>query len=153
MRGGRGRRKRPPQRLAPPTTSYLRSDPGGAGGAGGSQRRYGSRPPGSGRNGNVGRMSIWTAWSDGSRQEEVTAAAVVGGDAAEEWEEGGYLGPPATVMDAEKLGVVRAWQAGRAVVALDTQGAIGRLRNLVFEQPRSWIEERQSRKCAKEVRR
>ncbi|KAF8417959.1 hypothetical protein EV426DRAFT_710166 [Tirmania nivea] len=82
-----------------------------------------------------------TGWSDGSRQEEVAAAAVVGGEASEQWEEGVYLGSLATVMDAEMLGVVRAWQAGRPVVALDSQGAIGRLRNLCFEQPRTWIEE------------
>ncbi|KAF8418310.1 hypothetical protein EV426DRAFT_720673 [Tirmania nivea] len=82
-----------------------------------------------------------TAWSDGSRQEGVAAAAAVGGEAGEEWEEGVYLGSLATVMDAEMLGVVRAWQAGRSTVALDSQGAIRRLQNLRFEQPRSWIEE------------
>ncbi|KAF8415634.1 hypothetical protein EV426DRAFT_700346 [Tirmania nivea] len=65
----------------------------------------------------------------------------LGGKAGERWEEGVYLGSLATVMDAEMLGVVRAWQAGRAVVALDSQGAIGRLRNLRFEQPRSWVED------------
>ncbi|KAF8416439.1 hypothetical protein EV426DRAFT_721797 [Tirmania nivea] len=81
-----------------------------------------------------------TAWSDGSRQEGVAAVAAVGGEAGEEWE-GVYLGSLATVMDAEMLGVVRAWQAGRSTVALDSQGAIRRLQNLRFEQPRSWIEE------------
>ncbi|KAF8416345.1 hypothetical protein EV426DRAFT_709404 [Tirmania nivea] len=44
-------------------------------------------------------------------------------------------------MDTEMLGVVRVWQSGRTAVALDSQGAIGRLRNLLFDQPRSWIEE------------
>ncbi|KAF8427074.1 hypothetical protein EV426DRAFT_686742 [Tirmania nivea] len=81
------------------------------------------------------------AWSDGSRQEGVTAAAAVEGGAGGSWEDGVYLGSLAMVMDAEMLGVIRAWQAGRSVVALDSQGAIGRLRNLCFEQPRSWIEE------------
>ncbi|KAF8416400.1 hypothetical protein EV426DRAFT_703786 [Tirmania nivea] len=81
------------------------------------------------------------AWSDGSRQEEVAATAAVGGEMGEGWEEGVYLGSFATVVDAEMLGVVRAWKAGRSVVALDSQGAISRLRNLCFEQPRSWIEE------------
>ncbi|KAF8416252.1 hypothetical protein EV426DRAFT_700412 [Tirmania nivea] len=45
------------------------------------------------------------AWSDGSRQEEVAAAAAVGGEVGEGWEEGVYLGSFATVMDAEMLGV------------------------------------------------
>ncbi|KAF8415998.1 hypothetical protein EV426DRAFT_705432 [Tirmania nivea] len=45
------------------------------------------------------------------------------------------------VMDAEMLGIVRAWQSGRAVVALDSQRAIDHPRNLCFEPPRSWIEE------------
>ncbi|KAF8426084.1 hypothetical protein EV426DRAFT_662614 [Tirmania nivea] len=46
------------------------------------------------------------AWSDGLRQEGVSAAAVVGGEAVEHWEVGEYLGGLATVMDAELLGVV-----------------------------------------------
>ncbi|KAF8416564.1 hypothetical protein EV426DRAFT_704391 [Tirmania nivea] len=74
-----------------------------------------------GREINVAELNVGevTAWSDGSRQDEVKAVAAVGGEAGEGWEEG----------------------AGRSVVALDSQGAIGRLRNLCFEQPRSWIEE------------
>ncbi|KAF8416304.1 hypothetical protein EV426DRAFT_700104 [Tirmania nivea] len=92
----------------------------------------------SGSGGTMGR-EINVAELNGG--EEVAASAAVGGEAGGGWEEGVYLGSFATVMDAELLGVARAWKVGRSVVAFDSQGAIGRLRNLCFEQPRSWIEE------------
>jgi len=52
-----------------------------------------------------------------------------------------YLGPLSTVTDAEEVGVMLVWE-GSDIVALDSRGAIQRIWNLQFCQPRSWIEER-----------
>jgi len=73
-------------------------------------------------------------WSDGSRIDGRAAGATR--------KEGIYLGEWATVTDAEEAGVMRAWEAGMRVVALDSQGALQRIANLRYERPRSWIEER-----------
>ncbi|KAF8415635.1 hypothetical protein EV426DRAFT_700348 [Tirmania nivea] len=62
------------------------------------------------------------AWTDSSRHERVAAAAAVAAAVGDNWEEGEYLGPLATVIEAEALGVVRAWRSGKSVVGLDSQG-------------------------------
>jgi len=50
------------------------------------------------------------------------------------------LGTMATVADAEEMRVTMAWERCD-VVALDSQGAIQRIYNLMPQAPRSWIEE------------
>jgi len=52
-----------------------------------------------------------------------------------------YLGTTATIADAEALGVSIAWERS-GVVALDRKGVIERIERLVYQAPRSWIEER-----------
>jgi len=82
-------------------------------------------------------------WSDGSRME--------GGAAAATKTEAQYLGTMATVADAKALGISLAWESGD-VVALDSQGVIQRVRGLMFQEPRSWIEERLARQAAERPR-
>ena len=50
-----------------------------------------------------------------------------------------YLGQVATVMDAEMLGVAVGWEQTKKV-ATDSQATIGRILDLRFDRPRSWIE-------------
>ena len=52
-----------------------------------------------------------------------------------------YLGRYATVMDAELLAVAMGWEIGDTVIT-GSQAAIGRIKNLQWESPRGWIEER-----------
>lgn len=73
-------------------------------------------------------------YSDGSRIEEVVAAATRTHSV--------YLGRYGTVMDAEMLGIALAWESGKKMVALDSQGTIQRTLNLRDAPPKSWIEER-----------
>jgi len=54
--------------------------------------------------------------------------------------DGRYLGMMATVVGAEETGVAMAWERCD-VVALDSQGAIPRVYNLMSQAPRPWIEE------------
>jgi len=72
-------------------------------------------------------------WSDGSRLEGRAA----GGTRTEAM----YLGTMATVADAEEVGVTLAWERCDTV-ALDSQGVIQRIVDLMYLPPRSWIEER-----------
>jgi len=78
-------------------------------------------------------------WSDGSRME--------GGAATKTKTEAQYLGTMVTVADAEALGISLPWESGDVVV-LDSQGVIQRVRGLMFQEPRSWIEERLVRQIA-----
>ncbi|KAF8419867.1 hypothetical protein EV426DRAFT_710893 [Tirmania nivea] len=75
----------------------------------------------------------WKQGSNGKGQstlEGVAAAAA----AWEEGERGEYLGALATVTDAELLRVLMSWEAGRSMVALDSQEAIGSLRGVRNEK-------------------
>lgn len=56
-------------------------------------------------------------------------------------EEGLYLGAMAAVADAEQVGVAMAWER-YDTVALDSQGVILRIHELMYQPPRSWIEEK-----------
>ena len=71
-------------------------------------------------------------FSDGSSRYGHTAAATT--------TRGFYLGQVATVLDAEMLGVAMGWAQSKQV-APDSQAAIGRILELRFDHPRSWIEE------------
>jgi len=56
-----------------------------------------------------------------------------------------------TIADAEALGISMAWDRYRCdVVTLDSQGVIQRIQGLVFQAPRSWIEERLARQMVAE---
>jgi len=83
-------------------------------------------------------------WSDGSRIDGRAAGATRG--------EGLYLGEWATVTDAEEAGVMLAWEAGKSVVALDSQGALQRIANLRYTRPGLWIEERLAQLMREEPR-
>lgn len=72
------------------------------------------------------------AYTDGNRMQGDTAAATIGSFE--------FLGRYATVMDAEPLGIAVGCRLS-GTVATDSQAAIGRIINLQFELPRSWIEE------------
>jgi len=82
-------------------------------------------------------------WTDGSGMDG--RAPTVTRDAAQ------YLGMMATIADAEALRVSMAWDTCN-VVALDSQGVIQRIQGLVFQAPRSWIEERLARQMAERSR-
>jgi len=72
-------------------------------------------------------------WTDGSRIRGRAAGAARG--------EGLYLGTMATVADAEEVGMALAWEKSD-MVALDSQGVIHRIRELMHQPPWSWIEEK-----------
>jgi len=61
--------------------------------------------------------------------------------------EGRYLGMVTTVSDAEELGVAMAWERCD-MVALDSQGVIRHISNLMSQEPRSWIEDKLVRQMA-----
>jgi len=75
-------------------------------------------------------------YTNGSRMEGVAARASAEG--------GLFLGSYATVMDAEMIGVARAWEEGYETVAVDSQAAIRRCVNLIegVQRGGSWIDER-----------
>jgi len=71
-------------------------------------------------------------WTDGSRMSGRAAAATR--------TEAEDLGTVATVADAEAHAVSIAWEK-YDTVALDSKGVIQRIQGLVYQEPRSWIEE------------
>ena len=66
--------------------------------------------------------ALGIGYTDGIGLEGVTGGATAEG--------GIYLGEYATVMDAEMLGIARAWEEGYNTIASDTQAAIRRCINV-----------------------
>ena len=72
-------------------------------------------------------------YSDGSKLDGAAAAAT--------YRLAEYLEMHATVTDAELVGVLLALEDRSHSVALDSQGAIQKLKQLYTQTARSWIEE------------